>query len=177
MRLLDRVLLTVYTLALMVFSALSLVVAVGYQEPYRAFHLAFISPQGRWITGVVSLLVLVASLRLLYSAFAQPRAQVIHLTDLGQVRISREAVEHLAQRVARGVSGVRDVRPQVQIDGDRIRARMRIWVTPDVNIPNLAGRLQAELRRAVLEVVGVELAALDLAVENIGSEARRGRLE
>lgn len=177
MGLLDRLLLTAYTLALMVFSALSLVVAIGYQEPYRAFHLALITPQGRWITGAASLLVLVASLRLLYSAFAQPRSQVVHLTDLGQVRISREAVEHLAQRVARGVNGVRDVRPHVQIEGDRIRARMRIWVTPDVNIPNLAARLQAELRRAILEVVGVELAALDLAVENIGSDARRGRLE
>lgn len=177
MGLLDRVLLTVYTLALMVFSAISLVVALGYQKPFQAFHLAFFTTEGRWLTGAISLLVLVASLRLLYSAFAQPRAQIVHLTDLGAVRISHEAVEHLAQRVARGVNGVRDVRPHVAIDGDRIRVRMRIWVTPDVNIPSLAGRLQEELGRAVREVVGVELAALDLGVENIGSEARRGRLD
>ncbi len=177
MGLLDRILLTVYAIALMVFAAISLVVVLGYQEPFRAFQLALITTQGRWVTGAVSLLVLVASVRLLYSAFAQPRAQVVHLTDLGEVRISREAVEHLAQRVARGVNGVREVRPRVEIDGDRIRARIRVWVTADVNIPALAGRLQDELRRAVREVVGVELAALDLAVENIGSDVRRGRLE
>jgi uncharacterized alkaline shock family protein YloU len=177
MSLLDRVLLTVYTLALTGFAAVSLVVSAGYSEPFRAFELAFRTPQGRWTTGLVSLLVLVASVRLLYSAFAQPRVQVVHETELGQVRISRDAVEHLVQRVARQVRGVREVRPRVTIGPDGIVARARIWVSPDVNIPGLAGQVQDELRRAVREVVGVELAALDLAVENITAEARRGRLE
>jgi len=174
---LDRVLLFVYTVALMVCAAVSLVISLGYQAPFRAFELAFHTAQGRWTTGAVSLLVLVASVRLLYSAFAQPRVHVVHVTELGEVRISREAVEHLLQRVARQVRGVRDVRPRATISGESIAAHLRIWVSPDVNIPGLAGQLQEELRRAVREVVGVELTELHVAVESITAEARRTRLE
>lgn len=174
---LDRVLLFVYTVALMVFAAVSLVVSVGYHQFFRAFELAYNTTQGRLATGAVSGLVLLASVRLMYSAFAQPRAQVVHVTDLGEVRIAREAVEHLIQRVARQVRGIRDVRPRVAIAADAISARVRIWVSPDVNIPGLAGQLQEELRRAVREVVGVELTELDVAVENITAESRRVRVE
>lgn len=177
MSLVDRVLLTVYTFALMVTAALSLVVSLGDARPFLAFELAFQTTEGRWVTGAVSLLVLIASLRLLYSAFAQPQVQVVHETELGQVRISRDAVEHLIQRVARQVRGVRDVRPRVQIGPEGIIARARLTVSPDVNIPALAAQVQDELRRTVREVVGVELAELHLAVENITAESRRGRVE
>ncbi len=176
MGLLDRILLTVYTVALMAFSAVSLVVALGYRSPFAAFQVA-LRGQARWLTGGVSLLVLVASLRLLYSAFARPRAHVVHETELGEVRVSREAVANLMQRVAKQVRGIRDVRPDVAIGPDGIDARLRLWVSPDVNIPALAAQVQDELRRAVREVVGVELSVLSLRVENIGTDVRRGRLE
>ena len=177
MGLLDRVLLTLYTFALMVFAALALVVALGYQPAFEAFRVALLSPQGRWATGVGSLLVLVASVRLLYSAFALPRAQVVHETAFGEVRITREAVDHLLQRVGRQVRGVRDVRPHVTIGPDGVRARLRIWVSPEVHIPSLAAQVQDELRRAVRDVVGVELVDLAVRVENIGTDVRRGRVE
>lgn len=176
MGLLDRLLLTVYTVALMVFSAISLVVSLGYRSPFLAFQAA-LRGQARWLTGAVSLLVLVASLRLLYSAFRRPRAHVVHETELGEVRVSREAVANLMQRVARQVHGIRDVRPDVGIGAEGIEARLRLWVSPDVNIPALAAQVQDELRRAVREVVGVELFALSLRVENISTDARRGRLD
>jgi uncharacterized alkaline shock family protein YloU len=177
MGLLDRLLLTVYTLALMVFSALTVVVTLGDQRALRAFQLALLNPEGRWVAGVVSCLVFVSSVRLLYSAFAPPRMQVVHETELGDVRISREAVEHLVQRVARQVRGVRDVRARVALGGDGVVARARIWVSPDVGIPGLAHQLQDELRRAMREVVGVELSELTLHVENIATEGRRVRVE
>lgn len=176
MGLLDRVLLTVYTVALMVFSAISLVVSLGYRSPFTVFQLA-LHGQARWLTGGVSLLVLVASLRLLYSAFARPRAHVVHETELGEVRVAREAVANLMQRVSKQVRGIRDVRPDVTIGPDGVEARLRLWVSPDVHIPALAAQVQDELRKAVREVVGVELATLTLRVENISADARRGRLE
>jgi len=177
MGLLDRLLLTVYTLALTFFSALTVIVALGVRWPFNVFRLALLNPEGRWVTGAISLLVLVSSLRLLYSAFAQPRMQLVHETELGEVRISREAVETLVQRVARQIRGVREVRARVGLTGDGVTASARIWVSPDVGIPALAQQLQEELRRAMREVVGVELSALTLKVENIASEGRRLRVE
>ncbi len=177
MGLLDRLLLTVYTVALTLFSAITVVVALGDQRPFHAFQLALVNPEGRWITGLVSLLVLASSVRLLYSAFARPRMQVVHETDLGDVRIAREAVENLVQRVARQVRGVRDIRARVALGPDGVVAWARVWVSPDVGIPGLARQVQDEVRRAMREVVGVELSELRLHVENISTEGRRTRVE
>lgn len=177
MGLLDRLLLTVYTLALTVFSAITVVVALGDQRPFHAFQVVLLTATGRWITGGISLLVLASSVRLLYSAFARPRIQVVHETELGDVRISREAVENLVQRVARQIRGVRDVRARVALASDGVEARARIWVSPDVGIPGLAQQMQDEVRRAVREVVGVELTLFEVRVENITTEGRRVRVE
>lgn len=177
MGLLDRLLLTVYTVALMVFSALTVVVTAGATAPFHALQVALLNPEGRLITGIISFLVLVSSVRLLYSAFRPLRMRVVHETELGEVSIAREAVENLVQRVSKQVRGVREVRPHVTLGPGGIEAELRVWVNPDVNVPELAAQLQVEVRRAMHDVVGVELTAMSVRVENIGADGRRVRIE
>ncbi len=173
MGLLDRLLLTVYTIALMVFSALTVIVTAGDTGLFNALRLALLNPEGRLITGGISLLVLVSSARLLYSSFRPLRMRVVHETEFGEVSISREAVENLVQRVSKQVRGVREVRPRVSLGAGGIEADLRVWVSPDVNVPELARQLQTSLHRAIQDVVGVELITLSVRVENIAGEVRR----
>jgi len=174
---LDRLLLTVYMLALIIFSALTVLVAAGITGPFRALQVALLNPDGRLVTGIISLLVLISSVRLLYSAFRPLGMRVVHDTEFGEVSIAREAVENLLQRVGKQVRGVREVRPRVWLGNGGLEAEVRIWVSPDVSVPEVARQLQGELRRATREVVGVELTALSVRVENIGGEGRRVRVE
>jgi uncharacterized alkaline shock family protein YloU len=175
----DRIILTLYTVALTVLSLLAVAVAFGWSRPLDTVLAALRATNGRAAVATVGAIFFLSSVRLLILAFRrrQPGQQVVHETELGEVRISLDAVENLVRRVARQATGVRDVRPQVRLAPEGVEARLRVWVSPDVSIPGVARELQDALRRSVHEVVGVELAALDVQVENVTTEVRRGRVE
>ncbi len=178
MSIIDRVVLTVYTVALLPLSLFTVLLAFGWDMPFLAVKRALASPNGRAGIGVLGLLLLVSSVRLLYLAFRRhPGQQVLHETELGDVHISLDAVENLVKRVARQVKGVRDVRPYVRLTAEGIEADLRVWVSPDVCIPDLARELQEEVRRSVQTVVGVGVAGLEIRVENITTQVHRGRVE
>ena len=179
MAIVDRIILTVYTVALLVVSGLAVLIGLGWARPAGVIRDALVTLNGRLSIGALGLIFFVSSARLLILAFRrrQPGQAVVHETDLGDVRISLDAIENLVQRVARQTKGVRDVRPQVALGSDGLHAAMRVWVSPDVNIPDLARELQEEVDRSVQGVVGVALAGLDIRVENITTETRRGRVD
>jgi uncharacterized alkaline shock family protein YloU len=179
MRLFDRIILTAYTILLTVVSLLTVLVAAGWTRPMDGVRVSLLSTNGRLAVGLVGLLFFVSSVRLLVLAFRprDSRQQVVHETELGEVRISLDAVESLVNRVARQVKGVRDVRPRVALNAAGIEAWLRVWVSPDVSIPGVAQELQEEIARSVQSVVGVGVSGLDIRVENITTEVRRGRVE
>lgn len=175
----DRVILTLYTFSLAFVSLGALLLALGWSKPMEAVQELLASGSGRVGLGIVATIFFGVSVRLLWFAFRRPQRYraVVHEGDLGEVRITLEAVENLVQRVARGVPGVRDVKPAVARGERGLEVYLRLWVAPDVNIPRLGEELREEIRRYVQEVVGVEVVHVDLSVENITLESRRARVE
>lgn len=133
---------------------------------------------GRWATGLVGLVFFVASVRLLYFAFRRRGVGrgVVHDSDLGEVRISMNAVENLVSRVARQQRGVRDVRSLAAFTDGRISVDLRTWVGPDVSIPELTDLLQKEVVRYVRNVIGIDVSQVRVQVVNI-AEGRRGKAD
>lgn len=179
MGLVDRVILTIYTFALAFISLLSVLLALGWDEPERVLRIAMVTQGGRVAVGLVGLVFFAVSVRLLYFAFNRPNRNraVVHEAQLGEVRISLEAVENLVSRVARGIKGIRDVRPFVRMSPEGLEVRLRVWVSPDVGIPELTQHLQEEIVRYVRNVVGVGVMGVETFVENITTESRRARVE
>ncbi|MBE3590668.1 MAG: alkaline shock response membrane anchor protein AmaP, partial [Firmicutes bacterium] len=116
MGLVDRIILTIYTFALAFFSLAIVLLALGWDEPQSLLAAAVATQSGRVALGLAGLVFFAVSVRLLYFAFNRPNRHraVVHEAELGEVRISLEAVENLVARVARGIKGVRDVRPVVR---------------------------------------------------------------
>lgn len=179
MGLVDRIILTIYTFALAFFSLAIVLLALGWDEPQSLLAAAVATQSGRVALGLAGLVFFAVSVRLLYFAFNRPNRHraVVHEAELGEVRISLEAVENLVARVARGIKGVRDVRPVVRDGPEGLDVRLRVWVSPDVSIPELTQHMQEEIARYVRSVVGVGVANVETFVENITTESRRARVE
>lgn len=177
MGLLDRVALLVYSLALTVLSAVFVAVAAGWEQPLEFIGTSLASVNGRWVTGIVSGVLLLVSIRFLAYVFTPRRRSqgIQHETELGHVHVRLDAVENLVKRAARQVRGVRDVRAKVGADESGISVRLKATVTPDTNIPEAAREIQQSLRTYVKNVVGVAVSGTDILIENISSESRRGR--
>lgn len=180
MSLSDRVLLTLFTLAMSLISFLFLWMAsFRWFVPILWLQDVLLTDNGRWAIGVLASLSLVVSLRFIYFGFHRdrPHQTLIHQTDMGEVRISLGAIENLVTKVARSLRGVRDVRARVYSSGDGLGVRVRSVVSPEVNVPDTARLIQQTVTNYTRNVVGVELTEVKVMVHNITNESKRGRVE
>lgn len=180
MGIIDRIVLTVYTLSLAFISGLMIVVSVSkWASPQVWLADAMGSPRGRLVLGLVGAAFFAVSVRLIVFAFTRRGGgqPVVHETQFGDVRISLDAVENLVRKVARSVKGVRDVKAVVTHGKDGLSAVLKGTISPEVSIPEVSEEIQSSVRQYVKRVVGVEMAEVRLEVDNIASDGRRGRLD
>ncbi|HWI65996.1 MAG TPA: alkaline shock response membrane anchor protein AmaP [Symbiobacteriaceae bacterium] len=177
----DRIVLSMYTLALAALSGLMIVVAIAPErvQPQRWLEESLATTGGRWWIGLVGALFFGVSMRLIYvaakrSGGGQP---VIHETGLGVVAISLDAVENLVRKTARSIKGVREIRAIVTHRKDGLGVHLTATISPEVSIPQVSEEIQTSVRQYVKRVVGVELADVRIQVENIANESRRTRLD
>ena len=181
LRRLDTWVLSFYTLALAIFSGMMVVTAINpkWVEPQRWLEETLSVPRGRMVLGMVGALFFLASVRLIVAAWMRRAGgqPVVHQLDLGDVRISLDAVENLVRKIAGSVKGVRDVKAMVTHKKDGLHAVLSGTISPEVSIPEISEEIQSAVRQYVKRVVGVELTEVRLDVENIANEGRRGRLD
>lgn len=181
MGIIDRIVLTIYTLALACLSGLMILVAIApeWANPQAWLADALSSGRGRLVIGLVGTAFFAVSVRLIAVAFkrrggGQP---VIHETSLGDVRISLDAVENLVRKTARSIKGVREIKAVVTHGKDGLSAHLSATISPEVSIPEVSEEIQSSVRQYVKRVVGVDMAEVRLEVENIANEGRRSRLD
>ncbi|MCL6451684.1 MAG: alkaline shock response membrane anchor protein AmaP [Acetobacteraceae bacterium] len=175
----DRIILTLYTFSLTFISLAFILMALGWLAPLDVVRASLSDPDGRWVVGIVAATFFVVSLRLLYFGFRRryPGQTLVHQTPLGEVRISLDAVENLVRKVVRQVTGVRDVRARVLHQGGEVGVSLRVTVSPDLSVPEVSDKIQNAVKNYVRNVVGVGVHEVEIFVENIGDEVRRGRVE
>jgi uncharacterized alkaline shock family protein YloU len=129
---------------------------------------------GGWKAWVIAALVLLAGLRLAYLALPRKKAEhlLVQNSELGEVSVALTAIENLVQRTAGQVEGVKDVRSKVNAQAEGVSINLNAWVGSDVNVPDLAVRLQETVRQRLQQVVGLKAIAVKVAVKDIGGEPR-----
>lgn len=174
---LDRLILALCALFLVLLSGVTAAVALGWGRPLEVIEFMLADGQRRIIlaAGAVGLGILAG--RYLYIALGRPapRRALVHSSETGDVTVSLSAIRNLVGRVGRTVAGVRDIDTAVTVDGDRLSLSTTIRVSPDVNIPDTAQKLQRQIERFVADVVGVEVSDVKVLVRDIGDRRRSRR--
>jgi uncharacterized alkaline shock family protein YloU len=145
------------------------VVMLGWSAPL--FLLKEIFYPGRpvvfWPFMAITILV---GFRLIWvSLFTKQRGRHVVLTEssLGQVNVSLQAIESLVEKIVSQFNGVREVKPSIVTVPQGIGIKVRVAVTPDVNLPQLSEEIQNRVKSRVLEVTGITVNTIKIMVENI----------
>jgi uncharacterized alkaline shock family protein YloU len=172
-KILDRLLLFVYTIVILVASAIVLVATFAWIPENKAA--AFV---GRlyhdlptaYTSIAVSAVVLLLSIRFLYITLRRGRAQVPSIdqrNDFGDVRISLDTVENLCLKAASRSRGVKDVKARVRVNPSGIEIVIRALVDGDSSIPELSEEMQRSVKSLVEEITGIPVASVTVFVANI----------
>jgi uncharacterized alkaline shock family protein YloU len=171
MGIIDRIILSIYTILLTVLSLIAIMLALKIlPQEYWQQGLSYI--YGQWQAALIGGVFFLVSLRLLLAGVRSRRgpSKIVHQTEMGVVEISIGAVEDLIAKTARHTRGVRNAKVHIRQLGDEVKVDMRIVVGPEYNIPTVAAEIQQRTQEYLKSTVGVTMSEVRIFVNDISNE-------
>lgn len=178
MSVLDRILLFLFSLAVLCLAVLMGAQVLGFDWMSRLFD----SYPSRILAGCVVLFLLSLRFLLIRTGASKEPQAILHKTEYGDVRISLQTLESLADRAARLVRGVSDLKTKVRPSEVGVRIAVRIAVDPDLDIPQITSSVQQKIKDYVEATAGVTVRDIvvyvnDVARGQAGKVSVRPRVE
>lgn len=174
MNIFDRILLIVYSLVLSIVSVVIILFST------RLISLNYFSTSlsilyGRWETALVGGVLLLISLKLLFSSIKIQRVSetIIKNAELGKVTISLNAVESLVLNVIQNIEHIKDVKVHIKGYEDGVSVILKLVVTPDIDIPEITEELQSTIKDHVESTAGIVVKDIRITVENVSDQSKQ----
>lgn len=175
MNLFDRFILTLYSLALIVISLFTIglffgLVPLGVVSDQLVNLYA--NPVAALPYMIVAILFLVISVRFFIGSFlfGRPSKQergIRQRGELGDVTISNATIQTIAERVARKVKGVRDLKTTVNVLESGNLIELRVSIDGETPIPEITQKLQYEVKATVEAIAGVEITEVRITIAEV----------
>jgi len=104
---------------------------------------------------------------------------------IGKITIAPEVLETTARLTTLAVPGVARVTSppgmqrlvgadgiKVEVVGNSVRVELYVVTEPDVNMLNVGRQIQAEVARAIQDMVGMEVQSVDVHIEDVSYPAQ-----
>jgi uncharacterized alkaline shock family protein YloU len=185
-RLLDRLLLFLYSIAVAVVSVAAIAAAGGgiadndLNQAVSQLTGGSRSVQGAVIGAAVFLLLV--SLRFLIVSVKRSGSSAPSInqrTEHGDIRISVETVENLALKAASRTRGIKDLRARVRVAESGLEILIRAFVDGDGSIPALSEEMQRSVSSHIEELTGIPVAEVSVYIANVtqAPSAYKSRVE
>lgn len=177
MNFLDRFLMVIYTLGIMMLLFIAGLAALGWTTPVELLQLSLFYDRDRVIVGSIVVFYLLVSLKFFLQALSGERAPaqaVVRETEMGQIRISVEALENITFKAASQIKGVKDVKPKVACLPDGVKIMVRVVVMPQISVPQVSDEIQATVREYITDTVGIKVLCVKVLVNDISSDISKG---
>jgi len=172
----DRFILTLYSLALIVVSVVVIAVLCKLVPPsvVQMYMDNILLEGGLQVPYVVTAAIfLLISIRFFFSAFftgKKRKAKSIYQhNELGLVNISFDTIRAIAERAAKKVKGVRELKTVVKTGDRGHQIVLRISVDGETSIPEMTQKMQADVKEQVETITGIEITEVAVNVEEVVS--------
>ncbi|XID94151.1 alkaline shock response membrane anchor protein AmaP [Paenibacillaceae bacterium WGS1546] len=173
-KVLDRLLLFLYSLVIGIVSIVAIVVAFGgFSQRWLNAVVADFTGEAPIVQGVVigvSAVLLLISVRLFFLSFrsdGHSAPSINQRTDHGDIRISVETVENIALKAASKTRGVKDLRARVRVSEAGLGIMIRAFVDGEGSIPALSEEMQRTVSQHIEEATGIPVAEVSVFIANV----------
>jgi len=173
-KVLDRLLLLLYSLVITVASIVAIIAASG------GFSKSWMMEVVSDFTGdvqavqisviVVSVLLLLISIRFMFVSVRRDgnsAPSINQRTEHGDIRISVETVENLALKAASRTRGVKDLRARVRVSEAGLGILIRAFVDGEGSIPGMSEEMQRTVSQQIEEATGIPVAEVSVFIANV----------
>lgn len=108
-----------------------------------------------FLSGILLILISFSFAQLILVGFQREKT-IAFKTSSGDVTISLSAVEDIIRQVSHIIPEIKELRPDVIASKKGIKAKLRVVLKSEANLPELTARLQDITKSKIQEVLGVE---------------------
>jgi uncharacterized alkaline shock family protein YloU len=172
-KVLDRLLLFLYTLIIGIATVVFLVASFGWlphESAQQFVHHLYFEGSTAYPAIAIALFVLVATCRFFYVAVRRGRGlppSIDQRTDYGDIRISMDTVENLALKAAGRIRGVKDLKARVSVNDAGLDIVIRALVDGESSIPDLSEEMQRSVKQHIEDITGIPVAGVSVFVANV----------
>lgn len=183
MSVINRIILFFYALAFGAVSLLTLVLFARFIPDVQIWN-EFLYLCSRWETVLVATVIFICSLYLVIQSLSTHSKDVsaneaaIIQGKMGDVRISLIALKNMADKIARSIQGVRDVKVKLKMTKAQTKDKtllpnfkLRLIVGEDHNIVAISDELKMMLNAYLAKYIGIEQAIINIEVESISNNS------
>lgn len=175
MKLVDRVLLTIYSFLIGVFTLL-LILTPFSTWAYNWTGYLLKSYSANWQNSIIPLLFFGTSIRFLFSGIKNKNKgknqAVIRHTNFGEVNISLQAIEGMAQKSARVIPGLRDIKALAHNIDEGVVIEINALALSDVNIPEASIKVQQNIKEYVEDCTGINVKEIKVKINNLANQSK-----
>ncbi len=179
MNLLEKIIFFFYNLVIAVLAVLFIVVSlrlvpldtIGFY--FHAFYNSGMQTQLNNL--LIGLIFFFVSLRFIFITFQknskEQSSTINYSTEIGDVKISVEAIETMATRTGRQIPGVRELVAKVVPTEFGAKIALKVSLDPDTSIPETSDKLQAEVKQYVERLSGIKIEKVLVVVKDVLQKA------
>ncbi len=123
--------------------------------------------------GIAGAILVVLSLKVLagYLTGSGPATETVsRQMEQGELQISLNAIQELAQKTARKIHGLKENRTEVKKAPDGLRITVNVAATAEGDVSAATAQLQDAVAQRVLEIMGVEVQNVRVVVDRVAAE-------
>lgn len=172
-KVIDRLLLFLFSLAVLVVSLFSLVCAFGWISFERAsnfIHDVYYDMDTAVVFIPAMIVIAMISVRFLFVSLSRGKSNAPSIdqrTEFGDIRISMDTVENLALKAAARTRGIKDLKARVKVSQAGLEIIIRALVDGESSIPQLTEEMQANIKQHIEEITGIPVAVVSVFIANI----------
>lgn len=172
-KVLDRLLLFIFSLAVLIATFILLFAAFGlisFETAGNFAHDVYYDLRTAIIFISSTVVATLLSLRFLYLSVRRGKASspsIDQRTEFGDIRISLDTVENLSLKAAGRTRGVQDLRARVKVNQSGLEIVIRAIVDGENSIPAMTEEMQANVKRHIEEITGIPVAFVTVFIANI----------
>ncbi|MGI6225439.1 MAG: alkaline shock response membrane anchor protein AmaP [Peptococcales bacterium] len=152
--------------------------ALGWTTPINYIENFLTGTNERWVLGILGVISVLAGFLLLRNSLrvkAPSQTEVIS-TTLGKIKITINALENMAAKVAKQIAGVKEVKPIVKCTPTGIAVFLQVNLAPEIHIPDTTTLIQEKIKEYFGKVAGIEVEEVRILVSKLSTESK-GRVE
>jgi uncharacterized alkaline shock family protein YloU len=173
-KVLDRLLLFLYSVAIGAASVIAIIAASGgFSEKWLNEVVSEFTGDSRVVQGSVigvAIIVFLISMRFFVLSIRRDgnsAPSINQRTEHGDIRISVETVENLALKAASRTKGVKDLRARVRVSEAGLGILIRAFVDGEGSIPTLSEEMQRTVSQQIEEATGIPVAEVSVFIANV----------